>query len=126
MRPSATVFRAALMRFFTKFSGSQKFLLCSVLTLAALNPVDSSRLSQAQLRIAKPTVDARSAMILDAKTGEVLFSKNPDLELPPASTTKVMTAIIALERLAPGRLIRISRHAYGMPASRAGLSLGKT
>ena len=34
---------------------------------------------------------------MEANTGAILYKKNPDLRLPPASTTKVMTAIVALE-----------------------------
>ena len=44
-----------------------------------------------------PFVTATAAIVMDGQTGEVLWSRAPDLELPPASTTKVMTAILALE-----------------------------
>jgi D-alanyl-D-alanine carboxypeptidase (penicillin-binding protein 5/6) len=44
-----------------------------------------------------PRVSAKSAIIVDAHTGSVLWSQDPDEQLPPASTTKVMTAILALE-----------------------------
>ena len=44
-----------------------------------------------------PRLSAKSAIIVDAHTGSVLWSQDPDVELPPASTTKVMTAILALE-----------------------------
>ncbi|MCC6763293.1 MAG: D-alanyl-D-alanine carboxypeptidase [Deltaproteobacteria bacterium] len=40
---------------------------------------------------------AKSAIIVDARTGSVLWAQDPDEQLPPASTTKVMTAILALE-----------------------------
>jgi len=46
---------------------------------------------------AAPVVTAAAAIVMDRQTGEVLWSRAPDLELPPASTTKVMTAILALE-----------------------------
>ncbi len=42
-------------------------------------------------------ISAKAAFLMDADTGAILYQKNPDLRLPPASTTKVMTAIIALE-----------------------------
>jgi D-alanyl-D-alanine carboxypeptidase (penicillin-binding protein 5/6) len=42
-------------------------------------------------------VSAKSAIVVDAHTGSVLWSQDPDDQLPPASTTKVMTAILALE-----------------------------
>ena len=46
-------------------------------------------------------VSAASAILMDAETGEVLFARNPDDSRPPASTTKILTALIILER---GRL----------------------
>ena len=42
-------------------------------------------------------ISAKAAFLMDADTGAILYQKNPDLRLPPASTTKVMTAIVALE-----------------------------
>ncbi|GAB5471033.1 MAG: D-alanyl-D-alanine carboxypeptidase family protein [Rhodospirillales bacterium] len=47
---------------------------------------------------------ARSAVLLDAETGAVLFSKNADQRLPPASMSKLMTAFVVFERLAQGLL----------------------
>ena len=45
-----------------------------------------------------PAVDARSALLVDVDTGVVLFEKEPDTRMPPASTTKIMTAILAIEQ----------------------------
>ncbi len=42
-------------------------------------------------------VEAKAAVLLEANTGAVLYGKNMELELPPASITKIMTALIALE-----------------------------
>lgn len=44
-----------------------------------------------------PRVTAKSAIIVDAHSGSVVWAQDPDEQLPPASTTKVMTAILALE-----------------------------
>lgn len=46
---------------------------------------------------ADPSISARAAFLMNASTGEVLYQNNADLPLPPASTTKVMTSILALE-----------------------------
>ena len=43
-------------------------------------------------------IKSRAAVVMDAETGKVLFAKNPDLRLMPASTTKLMTALVVLER----------------------------
>lgn len=45
----------------------------------------------------KPQVDAQSAILIDAKTGKIVFEKNTNQREYPASTTKVMTALIVLE-----------------------------
>lgn len=47
---------------------------------------------------AAPDVKARSGILIDRRTGKVLWSKSPDLQLPPASCTKIMTALLVLER----------------------------
>jgi D-alanyl-D-alanine carboxypeptidase (penicillin-binding protein 5/6) len=47
--------------------------------------------------VAGPAVTARAALVLDAGTGEVIWEDNGSLPLPPASTTKLMTAIVAIE-----------------------------
>lgn len=44
-----------------------------------------------------PEINAEGSVLMDATTGEILFSKNPNKVLEPASTTKVLTAIITLE-----------------------------
>lgn len=43
-------------------------------------------------------VQARSALLVDAANGKVLFERNPTLPLPPASTTKLLTALLVYER----------------------------
>lgn len=45
-----------------------------------------------------PPVSADSAVIMDATTGEMLYNKAPDVAYPPASTTKIMTALLTLEK----------------------------
>lgn len=45
-----------------------------------------------------PQLTARGAVLMDLTTGKVLYAKNPDEHLAPASTTKILTALIALEK----------------------------
>jgi D-alanyl-D-alanine carboxypeptidase (penicillin-binding protein 5/6) len=49
-------------------------------------------------------VDAKSAILLDFTTGQVLFEKNADMPIPPASLTKLMTLHLAHKRIAAGAL----------------------
>lgn len=44
-----------------------------------------------------PSVEAESAVLMEAETGTVLYAKNPDTQLYPASITKIMTALLTLE-----------------------------
>lgn len=45
----------------------------------------------------QPSVNARAALVMDAKTGEVLYSKNTNMAMPIASITKLMTAVITAD-----------------------------
>ncbi|MFA6508121.1 MAG: D-alanyl-D-alanine carboxypeptidase family protein [Treponemataceae bacterium] len=51
-----------------------------------------------------PAISSRSAILLDATSGEILYEKNPDIEIPPASLTKLMTMHITLQEIESGRL----------------------
>lgn len=50
------------------------------------------------LTVLNQKVQARSALLVDAASGKVLFERNPDEALPPASTTKLLTALLVYER----------------------------
>ncbi|WP_439138844.1 serine hydrolase [Roseicyclus sp.] len=72
-----------------------------------------------------------AAMVMDARTGEVLHSRNADTRLHPASLTKMMTLYIAFEAVRLGEItldtpVRISQHAASEPPSRLGLRAGST
>ena len=51
---------------------------------------------------------AKGAFLYDMATGTVLYAKNPDEKLYPASLTKIMTALIALERADPEEIVTVS------------------
>lgn len=70
------------------------------------------------------SVTAKAVCVMDADTGKVIISKNMSMKLPPASCTKVMTAIIALERTRPGEMFRVSAHAASMSPSKVYLRSG--
>lgn len=96
-----------------------------LLTAALSLPLASPSAEAGNKRAASaPALSARSAVILDPRSGRILYSKRPYLKLPPASTTKVLTAMIALERLKWNEPVRVSRRAASMPNSKAGLAAG--
>ena len=51
-----------------------------------------------QAKAAVPSVQARSGILINRSTGKILWSKNPNLRLAPASCAKIMTALLVLER----------------------------
>ncbi len=74
---------------------------------------------------AAPPVSAASAILMDWRTGEVLYEKNAHFRRDPASTTKVLTALIVLERAKLSDTTRISRRAAYTPGSRMYLKPGE-
>jgi len=69
-------------------------------------------------------ISAKGVVVMDADTGQVLISRNMDLMLPPASTTKVMTAMLALGKADMTDTFKVSRRAAGMSPSRVNLRAG--
>jgi len=70
------------------------------------------------------TMKAKAGLAMDAISGRILFSKNPDLLLPPASTTKLVTAMITLEQTNLTRLVSISKNASRVAPYKMGLRAG--
>lgn len=66
----------------------------------------------------------RSAYIMDAKTGKVLYDRSADRPGQPASTIKIITGLIAVESLNGGEMVRTSAYAANMPASKIYLKKG--
>jgi len=69
-------------------------------------------------------IQARAAVVMDAATGRVLYAKNPELRLLPASTTKLMTALVVIEKAKLTDIVTVSRRAASAPPTRAGLKAG--
>ena len=76
-------------------------------------------------KAAKPDVSARSAVLLEASTGRVLYEKNGYEKMPMASTTKIMTAIVALENGDIADYVEVSSNASGIEGSSIWLSAGE-
>jgi len=70
-------------------------------------------------------ISSKSAVVLEASTGRILYGKNPNLKLPPASTTKLMTAMIALDRIDPADTVTISERAAGVSPIKANFKAGE-
>ncbi len=86
---------------------------------AEIRPVPSS-----------PVIGAKSYLVIDATTGSTLAELDPDLQLPPASLTKVMTAYVVFDALKQGQIrlddmVTISEKAWRMGGSRMFIEVGK-
>lgn len=71
-----------------------------------------------------------AAIVMDARTGETLYSKNADTRLHPASLTKMLTLYIAFEEIRRGNIsldtmVTVSKHAAAEPPSKLGLRAGQ-
>lgn len=72
-----------------------------------------------------------SAVLMEAKTGKILYEKNAEKALPPASVTKVMTLLLVMEAVASGKAswddpVTVSERAASMGGSQIYLKVGET
>ena len=73
----------------------------------------------------EPEVKALGAVLMEAESGRVLWEKNAEAPLPNASTTKIMTCLIALESGMLDDTVTVSPNAASKPETRMGLSAGE-
>ena len=93
-----------------------KYLLAACVILVALHASRHGAFGE--------EIQARAAVVLDATTGRVLYAKNPELRLMPASTTKLMTALITVERADLTDTVTVSRKAANVAPTRSGFKEG--
>lgn len=97
------------------------YLLAVQVTLFPLLPASARSAS-----LSRPALVAKAAVLMDAETGAVLAAQNADEKLPIASTTKIMTALLALERGKLDDRITISEEAAYQEGSSMYTSPGET
>ena len=76
--------------------------------------------------LAAPNITAESAVLYSPVSGEFIYEKSADKKLPMASTTKIMTALLALEYCEEygDKLVSVSREAAATEGSSMGLEAG--
>lgn len=72
-----------------------------------------------------PALSAKSAVLIEAGSREILAQKNSDERMGEASTTKIMTALVAAERLSEQRIVEIPKEAVGIEGSSVYLEEGE-
>lgn len=81
--------------------------------------------TQAAKVLPAPKVEAASAVVLDMQSKRVLYEKNAEVRRPMASTTKIMTAIIAIENGRLDEIVTVSKRAASIRGSTIGLREGE-
>lgn len=97
-----------------------KKLLCCILIMIMTCIVPLGALAQTE-----PNIRARSAVLIDASNGEILYAKNESEKLPMASTTKIMTALLALEYGDLEEIVTVDNSASGVEGSSMFLGKGE-
>lgn len=78
-----------------------------VIPYSAINVIASDNTSlepTEQVAAAFADIPAKSAVLMDATTGKILYEKNPNEQMPPASITKIMTMLLVMESLEAGKI----------------------
>ena len=70
-------------------------------------------------------VRSRAAVVIDGATEKILYAKNPSWKLLPASTTKLVTAMVAIDNISPDAVITVSRNAADTPSVTPHLRAGE-
>lgn len=101
------------------------FLLILVFVISEGSIIFANTNKEAKLDIA-----SKSAILIDASTGKVLYEKNSHDKLPPASVTKIMTLLLICEALEEGKIketdqVQISENAASMGGSQIFLEPGE-
>lgn len=100
----------------------KKVLIILILSFIFIVPAKAEELKLAE--------NAKSAILIEASTGKVLFEKNADEKLVPASMTKMMSMLLIIENIENGVLkwdqkITVSEHASSMGGSQILLETGE-
>lgn len=98
-------------------------IFCTLFILIQ-NPAAAAETGQ-QEKKEKLSLNARAAVLMDADSGRILYGKNETMVFPMASTTKIMTLIVALEHNEPDQIVMASAGASAMPEVRLGVHEGE-
>ncbi|HET7319419.1 MAG TPA: D-alanyl-D-alanine carboxypeptidase family protein [Nitrospirota bacterium] len=82
----------------------KRIILLFAIAIISLLPTEPA------LAVSQKAISAKAAIVMD-DAGSVLFAKHPGARLAPASTVKLMTAMVALDNLDPEKKVKISKNA---------------
>ncbi len=98
-------------------------IMAAILLLASFMSFAKDQQAISNVNVAPPVIEGKSWLLIDSDSGAVLSAGNPDVQVEPASLTKLMTAYIVFRELAEGRLslddlVFVSEKAWRMEGSR--------
>lgn len=92
----------------------KKLITIIIMTLFLILNISSAVMATAN----PPAVSADSVVLMDATTGKILYEKNKNTAYPPASTTKIMTALLVLENGNLDDMVTVSKNAENADGSK--------
>jgi D-alanyl-D-alanine carboxypeptidase (penicillin-binding protein 5/6) len=108
----------------------RKSLLLSILVFALILPNTSILAAPQKAKESKMAATARSYVLMEVSSGKILLESNPDVQLPPASITKIMTLLLIHDAIQSGKItwddtVTISEHAAHMGGSQVFMEPGE-
>ena len=109
---------------------NSRILISVILLIAFISGFSSTTSIYALENTQDMSFECESAILMEAKTGTVLYSYNPNKPLPPASVTKIMTLLLVMEEIDKGNLsytdtVTTSAYAASMGGSQIFLKEGE-
>ncbi|EMT50887.1 MULTISPECIES: D-alanyl-D-alanine carboxypeptidase family protein [Brevibacillus] len=105
-----------------------RYLLICLLAVACVfstTAVQQVKAQEGSAVLSPEQISGESAILIDAKTGQVLFEKNSHAKLYPASITKIATGIYAIENGNPDDIVTVSKRARWEEGTRVYLAEGE-
>ncbi|MBR5616386.1 MAG: D-alanyl-D-alanine carboxypeptidase [Clostridia bacterium] len=113
----------------------KQFYRLFVILLALMLGIGGMTAPAAALELEAPQdsleLNCKSAVLMEATAGKILYAQNPDEALPPASVTKIMTLLLVMEAIDAGKIalsdmVSASEYAASMGGSQVYLKVGET
>ncbi|MEF2964396.1 D-alanyl-D-alanine carboxypeptidase family protein [Paenibacillus sp. M1] len=109
------------MRISLKMQAAGLLAICLLLSF----PLGALGEEKAKEAPKEPETHAQAAALIDVTSGRILYSSHGDEELPIASLTKIMTAIVAIEHGKTDQIVKVGNNAYRKEGSSIYLHLGE-
>ncbi|MFH0941108.1 MAG: D-alanyl-D-alanine carboxypeptidase family protein [Candidatus Omnitrophota bacterium] len=107
-----------IIKSITSARSARKFLAIFLVGNLLLSGVEEAEAKKAT------SITARAGYAVDSSSKKVLFSRNPKMKFYPASTVKLLTALVVLDNMKLKSSVRVSRRATSVAPTKAGLTRG--